>query len=221
MELLLLILFIVVGYFIAFSMILMRVNSKVSILEVALIVLVIYGSIVGAFIYPLKYFGELGFLLYIFCIFYSLIYWGYKGTQAIKNKNKIQVGPFLLFLSYILAVLYITLIMREESEASVIQMELFRWIHSVSHFQATSTFQHMLLNCAMFIPIGVVFPFISEKQKGKFIPSISFGMAMSVVIESGQLFLRSGICDIDDIVSNTLGTAIGALITIVYKELKR
>lgn len=220
MDLFLIILFIVIGYFLALLVSMMHLDSKVSISSLALAVLIIYGCGIGIIVCVAKYVGELGSTLYVCCGFYAVGYWIYKGYGILNKKIKIQWGPFLTFLAYVFAVLYITLIMRVDGKEVSIQMQIFNWAKSTEKIYDSSSFQHVILNFVMFLPIGAIFPFIEEQMEKIFVPATSFGLLFSFLIETSQLILKSGICDIDDIISNTLGTAAGALIIIVYTKQK-
>jgi glycopeptide antibiotics resistance protein len=62
-------------------------------------------------------------------------------------------------------------------------------------------------NIGFFIPIGFFLPFLSKKFSSAW-KVILFGFLLSLIIEVWQLFLPRG-TDIDDIILNTLGTAVG------------
>lgn len=69
-------------------------------------------------------------------------------------------------------------------------------------------------NIAMFIPIGFFLPLISRKMQHG-IRAILVGGIISTLIEFLQIFLRRG-TDIDDVILNTMGTAIGYSIASVF-----
>lgn len=221
MNLFLIILLIVAGYFICFVLAASRLDSRTSLSTLALVVLLIYGCAAGIIILIGKYFGQSGLLLYAVCLVYSLAYWIWKGYQSTGKRHKIQWGPFLTLLAYILAILYLTLITRESGAEHRIQMHVFNWLNSSAQSNNISTFSHTFSNFVMFIPLGIVFPFITENTEKKFVAGASFGMLLSVLIETGQLLFHSGLGDIDDILANTLGAAAGALLSAVYLKVKR
>lgn len=65
-------------------------------------------------------------------------------------------------------------------------------------------------NIAMFMPIGFLLPFVSRKMQHG-VRAILVGGFLSALIEFLQMFLRRG-TDIDDVILNTIGTAIGYII---------
>lgn len=70
---------------------------------------------------------------------------------------------------------------------------------------------NLIGNIAMFIPVGIVWPVCFRKidTVGK---TILAGLGFTLCIEISQLLFYERGSDIDDIILNTLGTAIGALI---------
>lgn len=216
MGMFLLILLIVVGYFLFFLAIVTHMNSRIEISFVALVALIIYGCSLGILVSIGKYVGNFGIILYVVSGLYSIGYWIYRGFCILNEKNKIQWGAFLTLFAYVFAVLYITLFMRVDGADINVQMHIFNWLNSMGDMNKSSSFQHMLLNFCMFLPIGAIFPFITENKERVFGSTISFGILVSFLIETSQLLLRSGVCDIDDIISNTLGTVAGVFVVTIY-----
>ena len=73
----------------------------------------------------------------------------------------------------------------------------------------------------MFVPVGIGVPLLTEKGRGKLLTGASFGLLLSVVIETGQLILHSGTCDIDDMIFNTLGSVTGAVMARAWLYARR
>lgn len=67
-----------------------------------------------------------------------------------------------------------------------------------------------ILNIFLFIPFGFLCPVISEKCRN-IRNMLLLGAAFSVVIEFGQMFTLYRITDINDLLTNVLGTAAGYL----------
>lgn len=111
--------------------------------------------------------------------------------------------------------------MRESGTNSQVQMYVMNWLFASKESGAVESFDHVLLNAAMFVPIGILFSLAADEDRGAFISAASFGMLVSVIIETGQLIFHYGTCDIDDIISNTAGAAIGALIITIWQKGKR
>lgn len=70
----------------------------------------------------------------------------------------------------------------------------------------------MFLNIMLFIPLGVSLPFVlSEKVKHNILITVLSGAAVSAIVELVQLIFAIGKFDFNDIIMNTLGTAIGTV----------
>ena len=79
-------------------------------------------------------------------------------------------------------------------------------------------------NCLWFIPLGVLLPAIYKGYRGYFWRVVFIGMVVSSTIEILQYVLCTGVTDIDDVICNTIGTAIGygvwVLIDMIRKRIK-
>lgn len=73
-------------------------------------------------------------------------------------------------------------------------------------------------NIAWFVPFGFLLPMIWQKLKSFYI--IPLGFLLSLIIEISQLVTGKGMFEIDDLVLNTLGTAVGCLIYKIYRDFR-
>lgn len=105
--------------------------------------------------------------------------------------------------------------MREEGAAVRVQMEIMHWLHEEN---SGTYFQHTLKNVALFVPVGFLFSLLPRERCRMVIPAASFGLLLSVIIETVQFFFRFGICDIDDIFANFAGAAIGAVFVAAWER---
>lgn len=80
-------------------------------------------------------------------------------------------------------------------------------------------FYNSLGNILWFIPFGLLFPIIIMKKRSFWITALS-GMALSVMIESLQFVLATGVSDIDDVFFNVCGTLIGYLIFKIIEKVR-
>ncbi len=222
MGLFLVILVCVIGFFVFLSWLFSYADRRYPMSMIMVTALLIYGCMLGILFALGQYLGELGLVLYAVSILYSCMYWGWKIIKAHKEKHKIQWGIMLTLLAYTWAVLYITIIMREGGSSARVQMEVLNWANNSAQNSGAESFQHILMNCIMFIPIGILYPFLYEQCRRKvYISAISFGLLLSVLIETCQLIFRYGTCDIDDILSNFLGTVIGTGIAGIWNKMKK
>ena len=83
-------------------------------------------------------------------------------------------------------------------------------------------FIFMILNVCLFVPFGASLPFVIRgKAWKKLLFTILSGLLFSFIIESLQNLFSVGYMDIDDIISNTLGTIIGSSTYLLYLQMKK
>ena len=77
---------------------------------------------------------------------------------------------------------------------------------------------YVIENVLLFIPFGIFIPLKWKQLRNPFVCSF-LGFCLSCIIEIIQLITERGHFQIDDIVTNTLGTLIGALIFRMYSSI--
>ena len=65
----------------------------------------------------------------------------------------------------------------------------------------------LILNILLYYPLGYLLPILFPKLKSKHV--ILIGCLCSIATEATQYLLKMGWCETDDVIHNTLGTAIG------------
>lgn len=113
-----------------------------------------------------------------------------------------------LFAAYTIFIVWYTLLKREPRGAErVFKPELFwairTWIVNPTVVNKEEAVQY-LLNILFFIPYGFLFP---RKNNWKFV--FVTALVLSVFIELSQFIFNLGWCEVDDVISNTLGAMIG------------
>ena len=104
----------------------------------------------------------------------------------------------ILVALYILIILWITLFSREPMTTRIFR-GLF-WEIEMRYWN------NIIQNILLFIPLG----FLIGGKRG-----IIAGLLLSIGIELTQYIFRLGYCELDDVLNNTIGAAIGALL---YKK---
>ncbi len=80
-------------------------------------------------------------------------------------------------------------------------------------------FYNLYGNIVWFVPMGIFIPALGKKDR-KFFKVVLIGALISTSIEGLQFILNTGVTDIDDVILNTIGAAIGYLIYFVGNWLK-
>ena len=76
-----------------------------------------------------------------------------------------------------------------------------------------SSMLDLIANSIMFVPFPMLLYGLLQK-KIKFSVLSAAGIGLSIVIELLQLITHRGICDVDDLILNSIGAVIGAFLTI-------
>lgn len=82
-------------------------------------------------------------------------------------------------------------------------------------------FYNVVGNCIWFVPMGFLMPAIYKEVRKKPQWVIFIGMSVSSSIEVLQYILCTGVTDIDDVIFNTLGTAIGYFLWYVFDRIRK
>lgn len=92
-------------------------------------------------------------------------------------------------------------------------VQLFLWVlrNSGDPAQISHAAVNLVGNVVMFLPLGFLSPCIWPKLR-KFLPHLGYMALIICCIEFVQLFSLLGFCDVDDLILNLIGTAIGFLL---------
>jgi glycopeptide antibiotics resistance protein len=115
----------------------------------------------------------------------------------IRNSLLIVLGGYILFI------LCTTLLFRHSSD--IMQFQFFPfWSYDVLNYKIIA---QLILNVLMFVPIGFLLGTIMKEIR--WMQVMEIGCLLSAAIEILQLLTRRGVCNIDDVIHNTIGCAIG------------
>ena len=129
------------------------------------------------------------------------------GKKRALVRNKSVVKKFL-FVAYTIFIVWLTLLKREPRGAErVFRPELFwairAWIGNPTVVNKVEAVQYVQ-NILFFIPYGLLFPW-KDNWKRVFVTAL----ILSVFIKLAQFIFNLGWCEVDDVISNTLGAMIG------------
>lgn len=118
------------------------------------------------------------------------------------------------FLLYILGVLCLTFIVRETMVLRMpdnrrVVLEPLREVEAMLHQQNhLFWFLQIFLNILLFVPFGFLLPIVSERLKNPIL-TVFAGFLFSAGIETMQYITGRGLTEVDDIINNTAGSALG------------
>lgn len=129
------------------------------------------------------------------------------GVRLLLHRRFSRIKPIeFIFLLYLIGVVSITLLSREPGTRIGIDLQLFQTLN-----RTPQSFAYFFENILLFIPFGILAPCTTRKFSS-FLFCIGTGFLFSLGIELIQLVTKSGYCQLDDLLMNTLGTMIGYFI---------
>lgn len=122
----------------------------------------------------------------------------------------------LIFFFYIISVLSVTFIVRETMvlrtpENRGVVLQPFREFEAMINDTHFFWFKQIFLNVLLFVPFGVLLPMMSRYFKNPLITVVT-GCLFSGTIEIMQYITGRGLTEVDDVITNTLGAAVGVMI---------
>ena len=160
-------------------------------------------------------------------------------TFAVLNMTKrlayINYRRFLwiMFCVYVIGNLYCTVFSREWGSGVTVEFRPFMSIvrlfgepieadgNAVGFFarfmSGAAPYTGIIINILLYYPLGYLLPILFPKLKPKHV--ILIGCLCSIATEATQYILKMGWCETDDVIHNTLGTAIG--VWVWYLQSKR
>ena len=116
----------------------------------------------------------------------------------------------VLLVGWAVITVFVTLLRSEPNEFAARQwnLQLFlAWREAYQRF-TLQIWLNVLLNIALFVPLGFLLSLLAKPFR-KWYAALGAGFGVSLLIELAQLFTGSGMCDVDDLFTNTLGAMLG------------
>ena len=134
----------------------------------------------------------------------------------INNRMFVRKASIYMFIGYVALILCTTIIFRTESDEMRYVLCPFKSYMGLYNRLLAQN----ILNIVLFMPIGFLVG--AALKKKHILNALKIGVGLSLFIEVAQLLSRRGICNIDDVIHNTLGCAIGfAGFVLCYKMARR
>lgn len=128
----------------------------------------------------------------------------------IYKKEKVRIYPScILFIIYIEILMQTAFFSREPGSRKQIDLDLFgTW------GQTAIAHAYFIENIIMFIPFGFLAPMVFKPMRNVGF-CVLIGFLCSCGIEISQLITQRGYCQLDDVVTNTMGMLVGWAIWLV------
>ena len=218
MQLVLVAILLLCGYFFLFQAVAKRAASRSAIPMLAVVLLLVYLLISLPLVLIISQMGGLSFTFLALLILAAFIGLVAFLSFLFKNFRQINKGMLLLFLLYLLMTGYFTIFSRRGRVQTEIMLK-FDSIEEAVRRHSLQPLQHLWLNVAMFVPLGMLFPAICPQHLNKLSCVLPLGMLLTTLIETTQLILRIGQCDLEDLVANTAGACLGLLLYRLYRRM--
>lgn len=173
--------------------------------------LLIYLCSVGFTVLLYQYFGFDAMLLFVIQVCYALGLAVWMGRWIWRSRHELSFGALMLLALDLAAVLFITLFSRlGDPSRGGLQLMPFRDIMQAAQNSSTFLLQHAFLNVLLFVPTGILLYHLGLERLRRVEINFLVGLVLSTAIETIQLVAHLGLCDINDIICNALGAALGA-----------
>ena len=128
-------------------------------------------------------------------------------------------GIFLLYIGVLLRITVFRSSFGSYPLCSHGQIELVPFVGLIQIFHnSVGMFLYLFVgNLVWFVPLGVMVPVLTKCRKA----TILWGLGLSLYIEVSQYVFGTGVSEVEDLILNTAGTAVGYLIYIGAEKLVR
>lgn len=146
-------------------------------------------------VYHWKYeMADIAFIFYMLCLFQITAFRfggiGWSWDGMISRQTRVNGTPLVAVLNW--------------AEKGV-------WWH---------LFYNVVGNCVWFVPLGTLLPAIYRSYRKHIKRVVFIGMVVSTTIEILQYILCTGVTDIDDVIFNTIGTAMGYMLWAIFDSVR-
>ena len=145
-----------------------------------------------------------------------------------KKRTQYRILGKILFVIYIIFVFYFLLIsevygrtseMQEYHYNLVLFQEIKRFWNYREQLGAFATVTNLFGNVLIFLPFGFFMPMASKHRS--FLSTSFYSLALSLIVEISQLFMKVGCFDVDDLLLNTIGGMLGYIVFSICNVTRR
>ena len=141
-----------------------------------------------------------------------------KGIAHLMDNNSKRTPFFLYTISILYMFALISVILLKyglETGLGSLNLIPFQW----ASYPKAMAFDNIFGNVAFFLPFGLLFPLVFRRMNtGK---TILAGFLLSLFFEIIQIATDTGGADVDDLILNTCGIALGAFVFLLLKRITR
>ena len=154
---------------------------------------------------------------------YTAIYLLVRAAVSLRNKKIDWKRERLHILMYInlLVIIYFTFspLLLDINEIFNCRINLLPFVYLTDYDNRTDMIFNVFGNILMFVPTGIILPVLYQRLDN-FFKVTGTGLLMSLAIEILQLPFADRTSDVDDLILNTLGVAIGYILYLTVRNVK-
>lgn len=147
-----------------------------------------------------------------------------------ETKRMIRGAGWALFILYVALLVYFLFFSEEYGRVAEAErayrynlvpfVEIRRfWIYR-RQLGVLAVLTNILGNVIGFLPFGFILPVIADRLRSAFLITLA-GFSLSLMVELIQLVTKVGCFDVDDLILNTLGAALGYLVFVTCNHIRR
>ena len=125
------------------------------------------------------------------------------------KKRGVQASALIFFVVYGILMICITVIYRRQFHQSHINLMPF-WSYTAIMNGKEELIKQIIMNVLAFVPIGASLAL--GLKKAVWWQVVLAGCMVSVCVELLQFFYKKGLCEIDDVIHNSIGCLLGYVI---------
>ena len=137
------------------------------------------------------------------------------------HSEDVSAQSLWLMVFYIAGLFYITILARIGAEPLITEVYTTPQMTPLAILTIPELMDHNIQNVIMLVPMGFMLAYMFPRLYSGPSDFIISGLLVSSTLESFQLMLQVGQCDIDDIIMNTAGAMIGLAVYNYYVRIKK
>ena len=148
--------------------------------------------------------------------------------MSYKSRKRVRAIGKILFIVYLGFIIWFLIFsewygrtgeMQEYHYNLVLFKEIKRFWNYREQLGAFATVTNLFGNVLIFLPFGFFMPMASKHRS--FLSTSFYSLALSLIVEISQLFMKVGCFDVDDLLLNTIGGMLGYIVFSICNVTRR
>lgn len=150
--------------------------------------------------------------------------WAFAQLRQGRSLRTWQAVNWVLAGITVLVILTVTVLRRTSGGG---QINLIPFSSFLLARKRVELYRELLMNVLLFFPLGLSLSSALPRRippVRRFVVTVLAGLALSLLVELLQFVFRLGLAEVDDLITNSFGTALGAsqlLLSLILQKLKK